>query len=200
MTSFHNTISGVILAGGKSRRFGSNKALIEVQGMPLVQFMFNQLRFLVENVSINSNTPEEFRFLELPIYPDLIKDKGPIGGIHSALENSFSQLVFVTPCDLPHFSFKLLPVLAGSIGDADAICFTKAHKIEPLPALFQRNSISKLIQFMKLGDNSVHSFLDFCDTSYLPIESYSDILNPAMLSNCNTRKDYEKLSKMANSY
>jgi len=199
MTSLHNIISGVILAGGKSRRFGSNKAFIQVQGLPLVQFMFNQLRFLVENVSINSNSPEEFRFLDLPIYPDLIMDKGPIGGIHSALENSFSPLVFVTPCDLPHFSFKLLRVLAGSIGDADAVCFAKARKVEPLPALFQRNTITKLIHFMNHGDNSVHSFLDFCDTSYLPIENYSDVLDPAMLSNCNTPDDYEKLSKMVNS-
>lgn len=195
MISFHNTITGVILAGGKSKRFGSNKALIDVHGIPIVQHLYNQLRFLIRNVNVITNSPEEIRHLGLAMYPDLINDRGPIGGIHSALENSFSQWVFVTPCDLPHFSYKLLPVLANTIGDDDAVCFTKERRVEPLPALFNRKSLNKLIYFMKCGDNSVHSFLDFCNTNYTPIESYTDVLNPEMLSNCNTQDEYETLTK-----
>jgi len=199
MTSFHNSISGVILAGGKSKRFGSNKAFIKVEGIPIVQHLYNHLRFLLGNVNVITNSLEEFRHLGLPMYPDLIMDKGPIGGIHSAMENSFSQFVFVTPCDLPKFSYKLLSVLANTIGDADAVCFTKARKIEPLPALFHRRTLSKLSYFMKSGDNSVHTFLDFSNAFHIPIENYSNVLHPEMLSNCNTQDDFEKLSKTVNS-
>jgi len=200
MTNFHNTITGVILAGGKSTRFGSNKAFVKVDGISITRHLYNQLRFLLRTVNVITNSPEEFKHLGLPMIPDLIKDMGPIGGIHSALENSFSQWVFVTPCDLPHFSYKLLHVLARSIGDADAVCFSKARKVEPLPALLHRNIHSNLIQFMKRGDNSVHSFLDFSNTSHIPIENYSNFLNPEMLSNCNTRDEYEALAKMGNSH
>ncbi|MCH8287357.1 molybdenum cofactor guanylyltransferase [candidate division KSB1 bacterium] len=196
MTGFQYAISGVILAGGKSKRFGSNKAFIKVQGIPIVQYLYNQLRVLLKNVNVITNSPEEFRQLGMPMYPDLIRDRGPIGGIHSALENSFSPWVFVTPCDLPCFSYKLLCVLAGAIGEAEAVCFTNAGKVEPLPALFHRKTLSKLILFMKHGDNSVHSFLDFCNTIHTPMENYTDVLNPEMLSNCNTRNEYKKLSKM----
>jgi len=193
MRSAITKITAAILAGGRSRRFGSNKALVRVNGIPIIQHICDQLYISVRRTIVITNAPDAFAFLDLPLFRDIFPGRGPIGGLHTALEISCSPWIFVTACDLPYFSYNILHVLARYIQNVDAVCFTKAGKTEPLPALFNTNILAKLKLYMKSGDYTFQSFLNKCDVLNVPLENVIGEINPKMLLNCNTLDDYRNI-------
>ena len=73
-------VTGVILAGGKSRRFGKNKALVEIDGIPLIGRVVSVMKSVFQHLVLITNTPDEYSYLKLPMYEDIIKGLGPLGG------------------------------------------------------------------------------------------------------------------------
>ncbi|KPK89532.1 hypothetical protein AMJ80_09650 [bacterium SM23_31] len=191
-------ITAAILAGGENKRFGSNKALALVNGIPIIQHIRNQLRLSVRRISVITNTPDAFVFLDLPVYRDIFPGRGPIGGLYTALvrqrrifqKTSCSAWTFVAPCDLPFFSCNILHVLTRYIRNVDAVCFTKDGKTEPVPALFNMKILPKLKMYLKTGDYTFQTFLNKCDVFHVPLENVTDEIDPQMLLNCNTPDDY----------
>lgn len=193
MVRLQNDVTGVIIAGGKSERFGSNKALAAINGVPIVQSICSQVQLLLSNVLIISNTPEDYRFLNIPVYKDIVPNKGPIGGLHTALELSFSPWIFVTPCDLPLFSFNGILALARETESTEVVCFSRENKLEPFPAIFNKKLVPKLLKFLKAENYAMQRFLHSCEVTLVPIESNRDCVAPNILTNCNTVQDYEKI-------
>ena len=103
-------ITGVILAGGKSSRMGTDKGLLELNGKPLIQYAIDTLKSIgLEIIIISNNSDyEQFGF---PVYPDIIPDKGPIGGVYTALSYSSTEKNLIVSCDTPFLSKKLLNYL-----------------------------------------------------------------------------------------
>lgn len=92
-----------LLAGGMSRRFGSNKARVLVRGKPLVVTLADDLNRLDWQVSIVAQTTEDYRDLGLPVIADLHRDSGPMAGIMAALSNCQSrgfESCLIANCDL----------------------------------------------------------------------------------------------------
>jgi len=193
MRSAITKITAAILAGGKSRRFGSNKALARVNGIPIIQHIRNQLYVSVRRIIVITNTHDEFAFLDLPMYRDIFPGRGPLGGLHTAMEVACSPWIFVTSCDLPYFSYNLLTVLARCIQNVEAVCFTKAGKTEPFPALFNTRILAKLKLYMKSRDYTFQSFLNNCNMVHVPLENVLSEIDPRMLLNCNTLGDYRNI-------
>ncbi len=185
-------ITGVILAGGKSSRFGSNKALVRVHGIPLIRHIRDQLSGILKRIVVVTHSPEAYSFLDLPVVTDIIPHKGPLGGIHTALETAGSPWVFVTPCDLPFFSYKLLTALARNTGKFDAVYYSQGKNVEPLPLLLNKKILGRVCRLLELGNYAVHSLLDSGDTQKLPLEHVLNDVDLGMLLNCNTVEEYEK--------
>jgi molybdopterin-guanine dinucleotide biosynthesis protein A len=192
MTVRLTDITGVILAGGKSSRFGSNKALARVHGIPLIQHVRDQLSGILKRIVVVTNSPEEYSFLDIPVVTDIIPHRGPLGGIHTALETAGSPWVFVTPCDLPFFSYKLLTTLARNTDGSAAVYYIHGKNIEPLPLLLNKKMLGWVFRLLELGDYAVQSLLDSGYTQKLPVEHVMHDVDPGMLVNCNTIEDYEK--------
>ncbi len=86
-TSPHMKITGVIQAGGQSRRMGGRpKALIELGGRRIIERVLAALAPAVDDVLVVTNTPELYAFLNLPMVADVYPDRGSLGGIYSGLE------------------------------------------------------------------------------------------------------------------
>ena len=77
-------VTGLILLGGKSSRYGSNKALVEIEGVRLVDRVAGVMKSIFHRVILLTNTPEEYTYLRLPMVEDLIMGLGPMGGIYTA--------------------------------------------------------------------------------------------------------------------
>ncbi len=186
-------ITGVVLAGGKSSRFGSNKALVHVGGIPLIKDICNQLSGILRNIVVIANSPEDYSFIGLPVIQDRVPRKGPISGIYTSLETTCTPWIFVVPCDLPFFSYKLCTTLAKYSNGADATCFQHNNLIEPLPALLHIDVLNQTRLLFERGDYALNSLLNKSTTTIIPIEHCMNSIDPKMLINCNTIEDYKEI-------
>ena len=114
-------ITGVILAGGQSRRMGRNKALLDMGGICLIEQSFQVLANLFHEVVLITNTPDEYAFLNCRCLPDIYPGVGSIAGLHSALHNSATERIFVVPCDMPFLNSSLISLLCQSDPAYDAV-------------------------------------------------------------------------------
>ena len=154
-------ITGIILAGGKSLRYGRNKALVEVDGTRLIERVISVMQPLFETLIIITNTPREYDYLQLPMHEDVIKGLGPVGGVYTGLETISSESGFFVACDMPFLQSDLIHHMVEIKGDFDAVVPKVDWKIEPLHAIYTRNClpvIKKLIdaqgyQIIKFFDN-----------------------------------------------
>ena len=95
-------ITGVIQAGGKSMRMGGEpKALVELGGRRLIERVVAVVREVVDDVLVVTNTPEVYRFLGLPMVPDVFPDHGSLGGNYSGLAAASGAAAFTVACDMP---------------------------------------------------------------------------------------------------
>ena len=136
--------TGVILAGGKSSRFGSNKALAKLEGKPLIQHSCGVLERLFSNNLLITNTPNNYTFLGWPTAIDIYTDSGPLAGIHAAMCAIDTPLLFVAGCDMPFLDQKLIGYLHSLATNFDAVIPNTAMGLEPLYAIY-RSDIAEII-------------------------------------------------------
>jgi molybdopterin-guanine dinucleotide biosynthesis protein A len=107
------TSEAIILAGGESSRFDSNKALTKFFGKTLIEVLAARLSTVFSKVSINTNTPDDYAFLNLEMFSDLISTPGPLRGVHAALQHAKPGTVFLCSCDMPFLSTDFFRYMAS---------------------------------------------------------------------------------------
>ena len=135
-------ITGVILAGGASSRFGSNKALADHEGRPLISSAAATLERLFPHRLLVANAPGIYDFLGWPSVGDHFQGAGPLAGIHAALGGISTPYAFITGCDMPFLEEKLICFLADlANGDWDAVVPCPGGWPEPLYAIYHRRCL-----------------------------------------------------------
>jgi molybdopterin-guanine dinucleotide biosynthesis protein A len=134
-------ITGVILAGGKSRRYGTNKAFVEIHGTKLIERVIHVMGSLFERLVLVTNTPHEYSYLALPMVEDMIKGLGPIGGIHTGLETISDETGFFVACDMPYLNENLLRHLVVLKEGFDAVIPRIGWMVEPLHAIYTKQCL-----------------------------------------------------------
>ena len=137
----HETCA-VILAGGKSRRMGQNKALINIGGRPLVEIMAERASPLADKVFISANTPDIFNFLPFPVVTDLCPGQGPLSGLHAVMKEHIYTLYITLACDIPGLPASLIRrMLDVSEGFDAVIPRTLDGWAHPLAAVYRRTCL-----------------------------------------------------------
>ena len=112
-------ISAIILAGGESRRMGSNKALLSLDGQPLIARTAACLRPLADELIVVTNTPEAYQFLVADfaarLIPDALPARSALVGLYSGLRMARGDLALAVACDMPFLN----PALLGERYGAD---------------------------------------------------------------------------------
>jgi molybdopterin-guanine dinucleotide biosynthesis protein A len=141
-------LSIVIQAGGQSARMGENKALKPFLGRPLVQRVIERLAPVADELLVTTNQPEEFVFLNLPLFTDIKPGRGPLGGLYTALVSAKYPIVAVVACDMPFASAPLLVVAAGFLvqDKVDVVIAEAAEGFEPLHAVYRRETCIPAIE------------------------------------------------------
>ena len=134
-------ITGVILAGGKSSRYGRNKALAELHGTPLIERVLRVMGSVFNDLILITNSPMEYAHLKLPMKEDLIKGLGPLGGIYTGLESISHEAGFFVACDMPFLNEGLIRHILALRGDSDAVVPKIDWKIEALHALYCKSCL-----------------------------------------------------------
>jgi molybdopterin-guanine dinucleotide biosynthesis protein A len=135
-------LSVVIQAGGRSSRMGQDKALMPFLGRPLIARLVDRLAGLGDELLIITNHPEEYTFLGLPLYGDLLPGSGPLGGLYSALKVAQRSIVAVLACDMPFLSPALIAAQRDLLEreGVDAVIPSSARVVEPLHGVYRRET------------------------------------------------------------
>lgn len=174
----------IILAGGNSRRMGTNKCLLPYQGQPLIQYVVHQLRPLFTTLTVSTNTPETYAFLGLPMVGDAVTGQGPLAGIGAALARATHPWNFVIAADMPEIPLELLHTLAlRRAGNRCVVPQTPSGHYEPLFAFYHRALLPDIETALLGGQFRLQYFLHQMEAAAVPIS------DPG-LSNLNTPGDY----------
>lgn len=150
--------TGVIMAGGKSNRMGSDKGLMLYNGKPMVQYSIDLLRpFCVEMLISTQNS--EYRQFGLPLIPDEIPNCGPMGGIYSALKASKTDFIIVLACDMPFMSKKTIQSLLKNVDKFECVIPLINGKLEPLCAVYSKTIIEKIEISIKSGNLAMNRLI-----------------------------------------
>jgi len=160
-------ISAVILAGGKSRRFGSNKAFAELDGSPLIERVIAVLRPVFNELTIITNNPDEYAYLGLPMHEDLVKGLGPIGGIYTGLEKIRHPSGFFVACDMPFLNENLIRYMASLNNGFDAVVPKIDWKMEPLHAIYSKDCLPVIIELIAVGECMINKFFQQLKVRFL---------------------------------
>jgi molybdopterin-guanine dinucleotide biosynthesis protein A len=187
-------VCAVILAGGRSRRMGFNKALLDVGGRPMISVLIDRVRPLTDQILISSNDYASYRFLNFPVVPDRFLGCGPLAGFHAAMLWYTCSLYIMLACDLPNLQAPLLSGLISLAQGFDAVIpRTKDGFAHPLCAVYRRTCLPSIEQALQRGTKKVvETFLnDTLSIRWVSPEEgpYTD----ADLANINTPEDLQRL-------
>ena len=153
-------LTGVIVAGGRSRRMGSDKALLPFRGEPLIAAVHAVLQPLCGEVLIVARNPAPYAFLSARGVRDILAAEGPLIGIHAGLVASRSEWAIVVGCDMPLLQTGLLRYLIGLRGGWDAVVPQRSAGFEPLHALYARSCRRPIENAVAGGGRRVSAFFD----------------------------------------
>ncbi len=189
-------ITGVVLAGGQSTRFGRNKALVKWQGQFLIQHVINALTAVLDECFLVTNKPATYAFLDLPMIADRYKNQGPLAGIDAALNHCRTPWIFAVACDMPKLSPELITFLCGLAGKgADAVIPWPATGPEPLCGLYHKNACHKIAGQLQASKGRLKDLLDKLAVRRVIEEEMPALVGSArLLANVNWETDLERLS------
>lgn len=180
--------SAYILAGGKSSRMGKDKGLLVLSGKTFVEHIYAALEpiFGKKVVIISSNS--EYDFLGLPRIEDIFENKGPIGGIFTALEHSTTKINLIVSVDVPFVSTELLQwLLDNHKADFLLTQICCAEKTHPLIAVYDAANKSLLEEYLSKNKLKLIGFVN--DINHQNIEI--PLKWTQQIRNINTQEEYK---------
>lgn len=184
-------VSGVILAGGKSRRMGgSPKALIPFGERPLIHHVVETLSAVLPDCLIVTNSPELYEFLGLPTVGDVFSEGGSLGGIYSGLRAAPGDAALCVACDMPFLSPPLLRHLADRAGEADVVIPDAAGELQTLHAVYAKTCLPAMERRLGAGQLKITGFFDEVRVLRVPADAVARFEDPALaFMNLNTPDD-----------
>jgi molybdenum cofactor guanylyltransferase len=176
--------TAIVLAGGMSRRMKTDKSMLPIEGMPMVQHIHQQLKSHFKQTLISANDVDKYAFLGTKVVPDDSAGQGPLMGIASALASSRHDLNFVTACDMPEVNMRVVRRMLREAKGYDAVVPTSEGRMEPLFAVYRSSLIEIFQSVLASGKRKIRDAFDECSVKYL------DITEAGPLRNLNTREDY----------
>jgi molybdenum cofactor guanylyltransferase len=182
-------ITAIILAGGQSRRMGTDKALTLYLGKPLIQYSIDLALCFTENIIISTNS-DELRNFGFPVVKDIYTLKAPLAGIHAGLLFSKTDWNLVLTCDMPNVSAQLIQYLILKLETEAELVLPGHHGyIEPLCGFYHRKLIPVIESNFGKNRLSPLDLLESDASRIIPMEDVLDEDLSFIFKNINEKKD-----------
>ena len=182
-------VTGIILAGGKSSRMGTDKGMLELNGNIIVEHIIEQLKPNVDELIIIANN-ENYNNLGFRVYNDVVEPCGPMGGIFTALKNSITENNMVVSCDIPNITSDIISHIISNIGDEAVLVPVHNGNTEPLCAVYKKSTAKDFKTFIESENYKMKDALNKLNTRYFDVSEYSGF-SENTFSNINTPQEYE---------
>jgi molybdopterin-guanine dinucleotide biosynthesis protein A len=190
--------AGYVLAGGASTRFGTDKALVEVGGTPMLERMLRLLRSVTEQVKIVA-VPAKYAGFGAETVDDGWPGEGPLGGIITALEDAAKSTQagwnLIVSCDMPFLTREWLTFLCerAAMSKAQVVFPHSGHGPEPLCACYRTDAAGALRAALESGVRKVTQGLLYVSSEVLDEADWKRFDSAGRLFwNMNTLADYEE--------
>ena len=196
--SYHTkqSITGIILSGGKSIRMGENKAFLEVRGKRMLDHTVALLQEIFGQVILVTNELLEYSYLNLEIAVDLIPKRGPLIGIYTGLFYSSYPYSFITACDMPFLNRKIIEYMLTITKNYDVVIPHLNDGYHPLHALYSKRCLKFIEELISEDNLKITDFFNRVKVREVPSDEIVS-LDPDLRSflNINTPKDLEKIQE-----
>lgn len=195
MISSPSNMTVLILAGGKSSRFGSNKALAIFQGKSLLQKAIDLAESISQSILIIGDSALQ-QYTGHQVVPDIIPGRGPAGGIYTGLSLSKSPLNVVVAVDLPMISLTIIEYLITFSGKGyEAIVPEENGQAQPLCAIYTLNYLDWMEKAVKTGKLKMKEIINRPLTYYPKIGENLPFYSSLLFNNVNTPAELSKLEQ-----
>lgn len=186
------TLNAYILAGGKSSRMGTDKGLLLLNGKPFVSHIYEALKPIVGDNIVVVSANSDYDFLGCKRIEDIVTDKGPVGGIYTALHNSNSNLNLIVSVDVPLVSTELLQwIVAHHTDDFQMTQIEVEGKSSPLIAvydkslenIFKENLQNEQLRLRIVIESIKHQTLELPEKWRFQVQ------------NINTKEEYQRITE-----
>jgi molybdopterin-guanine dinucleotide biosynthesis protein A len=189
-----------IMAGGQSRRMGTDKSLVILHGKPLVEHLVARVQELgqAETILI-ANRPDAYSFLGLPTYTDVLPGKGSLGGIYTALRYSRTPYTLILACDMPFVSTPLLKYMIGlAEGDSFDVIVPRVEGYpEGMHAIYRQTCLGPIRERLDAGQLRVMGFYGEVRVRAIDEPEYQVFdLHGLSFFNVNTPEDLQRAQQL----
>jgi len=131
-------MTGLIMAGGKSRRLGQDKRFLILGGKSCLQRVLDVYKVLFEEIVIVADEKEPFQSLGVRVVEDMIPGKATLGGLYTGLHHAGSDRVFAVAVDMPSLSIEAIRIVLEQAGQADIVIPDLNGKLQPMHAVYSK--------------------------------------------------------------
>ncbi|WP_100402818.1 molybdenum cofactor guanylyltransferase [Bacillus sp. FJAT-42315] len=187
------TMAGVVLAGGKSSRYGKPKMFELYEGKCLYEYSLDALREHSLHPLIISTNPDllpKFKQVDVRFVIEEEQNyQGPLFALHHIMSSvPDSEWFFVLASDLPFMTSAFVETMISLTEDQyDAIVPTQSNRIQPLTALYHRRSLDKAQLLLQNNKKSMRALLDQLTVRYVPFAN-----DQQEFININSKEDWPK--------
>ena len=189
--------TGVILAGGKSRRLGyKTKALLQVGNKRIIERVIDAVHGVTDRVILITNSPDDYKYLGLAMFGDIIPDSGPIGGIYTGIRNSQTHQNIIIACDMPFIKSELLEFLLQKSEGYDIVIPATIDGYHPLCAIYSKNCIKPAKSLIESKSLKVTNLFQYVKVNKVIFGENDPYYTQNMFFNVNTEEDYIRAENM----
>lgn len=191
MKAKHN-ISAFILCGGKSSRMGTEKGLVNYNNKPFIQLVIDAIEPITTNIFLVTDN-QEYTDFNYPLVADIYKNKGPVGGIFSALNRSETENNLILSCDIPKISTAVIKkYLISNISDQKDVIFLSDDKnIYPLIGIYNKRVKPKFSEAINSNKIKLLSLINELNCQIIKVKPQDF----ETLKNINTQNELKILDK-----
>ena len=193
-----DSIEGFILAGGQSRRMGTDKSLLTIDGQTFADRIATELSRVASSVTLVGNIQASPTNASMPLkqIPDIYSRWGALGGVHAALSACLAKWALIIACDFPFATGDLFHRMAIEREEFEAVAPVQKDLIpQPLCTLYRPNPcLVRAEQLIKSGERKPIALLQSVRTRWLSFEELSYLQNSDhFFDNINTPEDYARI-------
>ena len=187
-------MTAVVQAGGQSTRMGgAPKALVELGGRRLIERVVGVVREVADDVLVVTNTPDLYRFLDLPMVPDVFLDHGSLGWIYSGLAAAPGDVAFTVACDMPFIRTDVARLVIDRAGEADVVIPRAGDQLQTLHAVYGKRCLPHMEARLRAGRLKIVGFFDDVRVLEVPEAEVARHAEPAIaFMNVNTPEELER--------
>lgn len=183
-------VTAIILAGGNSSRMGMDKGLIKVRGKAMVQHLIDLFKEMgIPGMIISNN--DSYEQFGIPVFQDIIGDKGPLVGVLSGLTHSRSDQNIIVSCDTPFIYKQTIEKLIGLHEGYEVTVASINERLNPLIGVYNKSVIDTIKEQINNGEHKVELLLGKVNSN---VVRFTD--NPEQFINLNSPEDIKSLEDL----